>query len=271
MNLSADIQQFLAPYFREFQPKVALVLGSGLGYLVEEVQNPTVIPTSTIPGYPVSTVSGHAGNLVLGMLEGENVLFFQGRIHYYEGYSLTEVVTPVLVAHFAGCRRLILTNSAGGLNPHFSPGDLMLITDHINLMFANPLIGPVAPDEIRFPDMSEPYDSDWIKEAEKIALELHIPIRKGTYVGVTGPNYETRSEVKFLQKIGGDAVGMSTVPENIVAVQKGMKVLGISCISNLAAGLSSAPLSHEEVKQTAENMKEIFGALIKAIIGRIHD
>lgn len=270
MKLKNKIYNHLKNSITSYRPEIAIILGSGLGYLVEKLNDPIIIPTSTIPGYPVSTVPGHAGNIVLGQLGTKKVLFFQGRVHAYEGYSLQDVTTPVQIVDAFNIPYLIVTNSAGGLNPQFSPGDLMIITDHINLMFKNPLIGPIEKDEIRFPDMSSPYDTELISLAKQTALDLKISIQSGVYIGVTGPNYETRSEVRYLRAIGGDAVGMSTVPEVIVAAQKNIRTLGISCISNLAAGLSSKPLTHEEVKETAESIKETFGTLVTEIIQRIN-
>lgn len=252
-----------------FKPEIALILGSGLGYLADEVKDPVIIPTTSLPDYPHSTVEGHEGNFIFGYLENIPVMIIQGRIHFYEGYSIRQVTLPVRIAKSLGIETLILTNSAGGLNPIFKPGDLMLITDHINLMFQNPLIGPVQENEVRFPDMSSPYDLSLARLAASVARENGILLHEGVYVGMTGPTYETRSEVKFLRKIGGDAVGMSTVPETIKAVQLGMKVLGISCISNLATGLSATPLSHDEVKETAMKIRYTFGTLIKSIIRTI--
>jgi purine-nucleoside phosphorylase len=266
MDKSKLLYETVKKKIGNIQPVFGLILGSGLGYLVDEVEDPLVIPTSNLAGYPQSTVEGHQGNLVIGKLHQVPVLIFQGRIHYYEGYSIQEVTTPISIVHHLGIQKLIVTNSAGGLNPVFQPGDLMLITDHINLMFQNPLIGPVPKDEIRFPDMSQPYDPVFMEIAKEVAEEKGILLHAGVYVGVTGPTYETKSEVRFLRKIGADAAGMSTVPEVIAAVQKGIRVLGVSCISNLATGMSPAPLSHEEVKATANKIKYTFGSLIKGII-----
>ncbi len=260
-----EIVKFLEPTFAKYKPQIAVVLGSGLGYLVEELQQRTVIPISSIPGYPASTVAGHSGNWVFGYYYDKPVLFLQGRVHYYEGYTMQEVVIGIKAIARSGVKSLLVTNSAGGLNPLFKAGDLMIITDHINMMYKNPLIGPVDSGP-RFPDMSAPYAPEYVEKLKNIAINSGIQVNMGVYVGMTGSNYETKAEVKYLQKIGGDAVGMSTVPEVITAVQAGMKVCGISCISNLATGLSSAPLTHEEVTETAQRIKYTFGRLVGQFI-----
>lgn len=249
------------------KPKVGLILGSGLGILADEIQQSVKIPYDTIPDFPVSTVEGHAGQLVFGHLNGVEVVAMQGRFHFYEGYSLEKVTFPVRVMKQLGVESLVVTNAAGGINEHFEPGDLMLITDHINNMGTNPLIGQndanLGP---RFPDMSEAYSRALREQAKKIAEELQIPIKEGVYVGNTGPSYETPQEVKMLRILGGDAVGMSTVPEVIVARHAGLHVLGISCISNMAAGILDQPLSHDEVIETTEKVKSNFLQYVKAIV-----
>jgi purine-nucleoside phosphorylase len=248
-------------------PKVGIILGSGLGSFAEELKNKTVIATSTIPHYPVSTVEGHAGKLVFGELDRVKVLALQGRVHAYEGYSLAQVTFPVHLIAELGVRNLIVTNAAGGLNPNFRPGDLMLIVDHINLMFDNPLFGKNEPKlGPRFPDMTQPYDFQLIELAEKAALELGLRLQKGVLVGSKGPSYESAAEVRMFQRLGGDAATMSTVPEVIAAVYRGIRVLGISCITNLATGLSGTKLSHDEVTEVADKVKEKFSRLIKKII-----
>ncbi|MDQ0339159.1 purine-nucleoside phosphorylase [Caldalkalibacillus uzonensis] len=252
------------------KPEIGLILGSGLGVLAAEIENPVKIPYSEIPGFPESTVAGHAGQLVAGKLEGRPVLAMQGRFHYYEGYDLQLVTLPVRVMKKLGVAKLVVTNAAGGINPDFSPGDLMLIESHINFTFQNPLIGP-NDDELgpRFPDMSQAYTPLLREKAEKVAAELGIPLQKGVYVGVTGPSYETPAEIRMFRKLGADAVGMSTVPEVIVAAHSGLEVLGISCISNMAAGILDQPLSHEEVMETAERVKETFLTLVKGIVKQL--
>lgn len=248
-------------------PKIGLILGSGLGILADEIENPVKLKYEDIPEFPVSTVEGHAGQLVLGTLEGVSVIAMQGRFHFYEGYSMEKVTFPVRVMKALGVEALIVTNAAGGVNTEFRAGDLMIITDHINFMGTNPLIGPNEADfGARFPDMSSAYDKDLSSLAEKIAKDLNIPIQKGVYTAVTGPSYETPAEVRFLRTMGSDAVGMSTVPEVIVANHAGMRVLGISCISNAAAGILDQPLSHDEVMEVTEKVKAGFLKLVKAIV-----
>ncbi|WP_068671955.1 purine-nucleoside phosphorylase [Oceanobacillus sp. Castelsardo] len=249
------------------RPIIGLILGSGLGILADEIKNAISIPYEEIPHFPVSTVAGHKGQLVIGELEGKEVIAMQGRFHYYEGYSIKEVTFPVRVMKELGVQTLIVTNAAGGINANFKPGDLMVITDHINNMGNNPLIGKndenLGP---RFPDMSESYHPSLINHAETCANKLNLTIQKGVYVGNTGPSYETPAEVRMLRTLGGDAVGMSTVPEVIVANHAEIKVLGISCISNMAAGILDQPLTHTEVIETTENVREDFLRYVKKII-----
>ncbi|WP_440972303.1 purine-nucleoside phosphorylase [Marinococcus luteus] len=251
-------------------PTTGLVLGSGLGVLADEIKNPVVLKYEDIPGFPVSTVEGHAGQLVFGELEGMQVAAMQGRFHYYEGYSLQEVTFPIRVMNALGVKRLLVTNAAGGVNHDFEPGDLMIIDDHINWLGDNPLIGKndaeLGP---RFPDMSSAYSKGLAKIADEAALSLNIRIQRGTYMANTGPAYETPAEVRMARVLGADAVGMSTVPEVIVAVHGGMEVLGISCISNLAAGMLDQPLSHDEVMDTTSKVQEDFLKLMKETLRRI--
>lgn len=251
-------------------PEVGLVLGSGLGPLAEELEDAVKIPYTDLPHFPKPTVEGHAGQFVSGLLHGVPVLAMHGRYHYYEGYSMEQVTLPVRVMHALGVKTVILTNAAGGLNESFKAGDLMLITDHINWMSNNPLIGPN--DESfgpRFPDMTEVYNKEWRALAKAAAKDLDIPLKEGVYFGLTGPSYETPAEVRMIRLLGGDAVGMSTVPEAIVARHAGMKVLGISCITNAWSGVSDKPLSHEEVIETSNRAKEHFTQLIKTIVKRM--
>ena len=247
-------------------PEIALVLGSGLGALADDVEDAVVISTSDVPHYPESTVPGHAGRLVLGTLGGRPVLVIQGRVHYYEGHSPREVTFPVRLAHALGAKRLLLTNAAGGINPAFGPGTLMLITDHLNLTFASPLAGPVGDGEGRFPDMSNPYDADWRIRARNIALTLGIPYREGVYVWTSGPSYETPAEIRTFSKAGADAVGMSTVPEAIQAAALGLPVLGISTITNPAAGLNAKALDHEEVLEVGRSVRDRLATWVRAIV-----
>ncbi len=250
------------------EPKLAIILGSGLGPFAEEVQNQTVISTSSIPNYPPSTVEGHAGQWIFGEISGKTILAMKGRVHSYEGYALQKVTFPTHLMAQLGIEKLIVTNAAGGHNPRFTPGDLMLITDHINLMFDNPLTGPneFGP---RFPDMCEPYNSGLIELAEKTALDLGIKLQKGVLAALKGPTYESAAEVKMLQRLGADAGTMSTVPEVIAAVSRGIKVLGMSCITNLGTGMSPDKLSHDEVTEVADMVKDKFSRLIREIISRI--
>jgi purine-nucleoside phosphorylase len=252
------------------QPAIALILGSGLGALADELDARTIFPYEEVPNWPTSAVEGHAGNLVFGKLGEVDVVVMQGRSHYYEGWTAEEVTFPVRVFAALGTGRILVTNSAGGINPNFSAGDLMLITDHINMTGYNPLRGE-NDDRLgpRFPDMSEAYSHAMRDHIIAAARELNIPLQSGVYAGVAGPSYETPAEVRMLGKMGGDAVGMSTVPEVIVANHAGMEVGGISCITNLAAGISATKLNHEEVKETAALVRESFAALVKSTVARL--
>ncbi|KIY21598.1 MULTISPECIES: purine-nucleoside phosphorylase [Mesobacillus] len=249
------------------QPSIGLILGSGLGVLADDILNPVKIPYSEIPGFPVSTVEGHAGQLVCGQLGGMEVIAMQGRFHYYEGYSMEKITFPVRVMKELGMEKLLVTNAAGGVNESFEPGDLMIITDHINNMGTNPLIGPNdLRFGVRFPDMSEAYSKNLQAVAKEVARKNNLPIKEGVYFGNPGPVYETPAEVRMIRTLGGDAVGMSTVPEVIVANHSGLEVLGISCISNMAAGILDQPLSHDEVMETTEKVKTSFLLLVHEII-----
>lgn len=247
-------------------PELALVLGSGLGALADEVEDAVVIPTGEIPHYPASTVQGHAGQLVLGTMAGTPVLVIQGRVHFYEGHSARAIGFPVRLAAALGAKGLLLTNAAGGINPDFGPGTLMLISDHLNLSFANPLAGPVGEGETRFPDMSNPYDEAWREQARAVALREKVPFKEGVYVWTSGPSYETPAEIRFFAKAGADAVGMSTVPEAIQAAALGMPVLGISTITNPAAGLDSAPLDHNDVLEVGRRVRGRLATWVRAIV-----
>ena len=251
-------------------PRIGLILGSGLGVLADEIEEAVKIPYEQIPGFPVSTVEGHAGQLVYGRLEGAMVVAMQGRFHYYEGYRMDQVTFPVRVMKALGVKELIVTNAAGGVNERFQPGDLMIITDHINNMGNNPLIGPNDPKlGVRFPDMTEAYSKRLRNIAKEVAANLGIPIQEGVYVANTGPSYETPAEIRMIRAFGGDAVGMSTVPEVIVARHAQIEVLGISCISNMAAGILDQPLTHDEVMETTERVKANFLRLVKGIIAEM--
>lgn len=252
------------------KPQVGLILGSGLGMLADEIEQPVKIKYDVIPGFPVSTVEGHAGQLVIGELEGVSVIAMQGRFHFYEGYGLDAVTFPVRVMKQLGVEKLFVTNAAGGVNEAFEPGNLMLITDHINNTGQNPLIGPNDNEQgVRFPDLSQAYDRNLQRLAKDVAQELSLDLKEGVYVWNTGPTYETPAEIKILQTVGGDAVGMSTVPEVIVARHVGLEVLGISCISNMAAGILDQPLNHEEVIETTEKVREDFLRFVKMILSKV--
>lgn len=252
------------------KPAIGMILGSGLGQMAENIENSQVVDYSDIPGFPVSTVEGHAGRLIAGQLMGQQVIAMQGRFHFYEGYPMGEVIFPVRVMKLLGVERLIVTNAAGGVNRGFKPGDLMLITDHINLMGDNPLIGRNV-DEIgtRFPGMSDAYDKELVKTAALCAQRLSIDIKQGVYCAVTGPSYETPAEIRMVGILGGDAVGMSTVPEVIAAVHCEMKVLGISCITNMAAGILHHAPSHREVLEVGRKVQDRFIMLLKEILKEI--
>ena len=254
----------------KIKPKIAIILGTGLGRLAENIKGKEIIPYSKIPNFPISTVQSHSGNLVLGKLGNKEVVAMQGRFHYYEGYNLKEVTFPVRVMKKLGADIIIISNAAGGMNRFFKRGDLMLITDHINLFGDNPLIGP-NDEELgpRFPDMSEAYSQQLIKLAKKIALKEKIRLREGVYAGLAGPTLETPAEYRFLISIGADAVGMSTVPEVIVANHMGMKVLGISCITDLAIDGVIVKTSVKEILKTALDAEPIMTKLIEKVIKKI--
>ncbi|MEP6788851.1 MAG: purine-nucleoside phosphorylase [Acidobacteriota bacterium] len=263
--------------------KTAIVLGSGLGAFADDLADAVRIPYEEIPGFAKSTVEGHAGQLVLGEIGGVKVAVQQGRFHYYEGYDMDQVMMPVRSFGLMGIKNLILTNAAGSLNSDMQPGSLMLLSDHLNCMGVNPLRGPNdARFGPRFPDMSEVYDREFqqiaLDEAKAITHErfekgideeLMDLINRGIYCGLSGPTYETPAEIRMFRELGADAVGMSTVPEAIAARHQGMRVLGISCITNLAAGMSDEPINHEEVMETGARVAEVFKELLRRIIKRI--
>ncbi|MDK2901628.1 MAG: purine-nucleoside phosphorylase [Thermosediminibacterales bacterium] len=248
---------------------IGIILGSGLGAFADIIEDKYIIPYTDIPNFPVSTVKGHAGRLIIGSLKGKRILVMQGRFHYYEGYTMDLVTFPVKVMKQLGVKVLIITNAAGGLNPDFNQGDLMLITDHINFMGANPLIGP-NDEELgpRFPDMYEAYDRELIHLAEEIGNQKGIFLRKGVYIAVTGPSYETPAEIKMLRLLGADCVGMSTVPEVIVARHQGLRVLGISCITNVPIN-RMGHTDHNQVVETAYKTGPLFRDLLIGIIEKV--
>ena len=252
------------------QPDLALVLGSGLGDLANEIENPVYIPYQEVPHFPVSTAPGHAGRFVFGRLSGRMVLCMQGRFHYYEGHDMAAIALPVRVIKALGCRALVLTNAAGGVNWDFSVGDFMLITDHINFMGANPLRGEndeaIGP---RFCDMTHVYAPEFQQAARQVAAEQGIPLREGVYLGYMGPSFETPAEIRAFRTLGADAVGMSTVPEAIAASHCGLPVLGVSLITNMAAGMAGKGLCGEEVIEIANRRGPVFQAFIRQVVGAL--
>jgi len=254
----------------KYNPKIGIILGTGLGGLVNEIENPEIIDYKDIPNFPVSTVKGHHGRLIFGMLGGKEVLAMQGRFHYYEGYEMQLLAFPIRVMKFLGVERLIVSNAAGGMNPDFKVGDIMFINDHINLMSNNPLMGP-NDEEIgpRFPDMGEPYEHETLAMAKEIAAELNIPVKEGVYAAVTGPTFETPAEYRYIRIIGADAVGMSTVPEVIVARHAGMRVFALSVITDLGGMDEIVPVSHEEVIEAANKSEPLMTAIIKGLLAKL--
>ena len=251
----------------DLQPEIAIVLGSGLGALAAEVENAVELPYEELPHFARSTAPGHAGRLVLGYLEDRPVAVMAGRIHLYEGHEARDVVLPIRTLFTLGARQLIITNAAGGVNEHFHPGTLMLIADHINLTGRNPLIGLNDPRfGVRFPDMSDAYDAELRRHSRRVALDLRQELAEGVYLALNGPSYETPAEIRMCRMLGADAVGMSTVMEVIAARHLGMRVLGISCITNMAAGMLPQKLSEEEVIATANSVRSEFMRLVRALV-----
>ncbi|MBO7744026.1 purine-nucleoside phosphorylase [Paenibacillus sp. MWE-103] len=249
------------------KPEVGLIMGSGLGILGDYIEDAVVIPYEDIPHFPASTVEGHAGELMIGTLSGRPVVLMRGRFHMYEGYGPELTAFPVRVMKAIGASKLIVTNAAGGVNTGYSPGDLMLISDHINFQGRNPLVGPNDNElGVRFPDMSQPYSKRLRELAANVAREQGFSLREGVYLAVLGPSYETPAEIRMMRVLGADAVGMSTVAEVIAANHSGMEVLGISCISNMASGILDQPLSHGEVMETTERVKTRFLGLVTGLI-----
>lgn len=261
-----EAARFLKGKF-DFEPEVGMILGSGLGILADEIENPIYIHYDEIPDFPQSTVEGHAGRFVVGDFQGRKVIAMQGRFHFYEGYTMKQCTFPVRIMKALGVKNLLLTNAAGGANTSYIPGDLMLINDHINMAGTNPLMGKnhseLGP---RFPDLSYVYDKELNKKINEIAKSLDIRLQNGVYMMFTGPVYETPAEIRMARVLGADAVGMSTVPEAVVAAHSGMKVTGISCITNMAAGILDQPLNHDEVVETANMVEAKFKTLVRNII-----
>jgi purine nucleoside phosphorylase I, inosine and guanosine-specific len=269
MDLLDEGKQFVRKRTK-LVPDLGVILGSGLGSFADTVEEAVVVGYGELPGFPLSTAPGHAGRLILGRLGGRKVAIMQGRFHFYEGYSMDRVVLGVRLLGRLGAPTVIVTNAAGGIRSDLAPGDLMLISDHINLMGQNPLVGPnidvLGP---RFPDMSDAYTKSLREQAQSIAQQLGIELKEGVFAALSGPSYETPAEINFLRLIGADAVAMSTVPEVIAARHMNMRVLGISCISNLAAGLSKQPLSHADVTEIANRTQATFNKLLMGLIAHL--
>ena len=266
MEKIKESAQYIKSKLQNMKPEIAIILGSGLGALPEDYDC-SIIPYADIPNFQKSSIEGHKGQLCFCEIEGKQVIMMQGRFHYYEGYSMEQITFPIKVFKLLGITKIILTNAAGSLDKNIKVGDIMVITDHINMMGNNPLIGQNH-DElgVRFPDMSDIYKKDLINIIDKSALETNIDIKKGIYMAMTGPSYETPAEVKMAKHLGANAVGMSTVPEAIVANYCGINVIGLSCITNYAAGVSDKKLSHNEVIEATKNIETKFKTLIKSII-----
>jgi len=247
-------------------PVLGIILGSGLGGLARRIEDARDVAFADVPGFPPATVVGHAGRVIAGRLGGRPVVALAGRFHMYEGHSASLAGFPVRVLHALGARTLFVSNAAGGIRATFTPGDLMIITDHLNLMFRNPLVGALEAGDTRFPDMSEPYDRALAAVLRREATKLGFPLREGVYCGLLGPTYETPSEVRMLASLGADAVGMSTVPEVIVARALGMRVAGVSCITNFASGTTPNPLSHSEVLETTALVASRFESLVERFV-----
>lgn len=251
----------------DFKPEAALILGSGLGDYADEIQITDTIEYTQIEGFPVSTVKGHKGRFVFGYVKGTPVVIMQGRVHYYEGYPMADVVLPTRLMGMMGAKKILLTNAAGGVNESYQPGDFMMITDHITTGIPSPLIGPNVEElGTRFPDMSEVYSVRLQDVIRRCAAECGIDIKEGVYVQFTGPNYETPAEVRLARSWGGDAVGMSTACEAMAACHMGLEVCGISCITNMAAGISKQQLNHKEVQETADRVSRSFKELVTSIV-----
>lgn len=271
MTLAEKVHETLA-YIQgstDFRPEIGLILGSGLGSLATEIEDAVALEYAEIPNFPISTAPGHAGRLVLGTLEGKRVAAMQGRFHYYEGYSMQQVTYPLYVFKAMGCKALLVTNACGGLNPAFKAGDLMLITDHINIL-PNPLLGPNNPElGPRFPDMSEAYNMGYRDLAQKVGGVLGIDLQQGVYMAISGPSYSTPAELRMLIAFGADTVGMSTIPEVIVANYLGLKVLGIACITDMALPDSLEPLTEEQVIKVANETRPKLQGLVRAWLRQV--
>lgn len=251
----------------DFEPEIGLILGSGLGDYADKIENPVIIPYKDLPEFPISTVAGHAGQFVIGMCCGKKVIAMQGRVHYYEGYSQRQITMPIRIMKRLGVKQIILTNAAGGVNENFKPGTLMMIKDHINYSGSNPLLGGnIDEDGPRFPDLTRVYREELRSKLGAAASKKGIKLEEGVYMMFSGPCYESPAEVRMARILGADAVGMSTVPEAIVCAQCGISVVGISCITNLAAGILNQPLNHKEVVEVADRVRKTFETVIDTIL-----
>jgi len=269
MTLRQQIDEAVAAIAPKARPEFAIILGTGLGALAHSIQKTAVIPYEKIPHFARSTVASHKGELILGTLEGRQVVAMEGRLHFYEGYTMDQITFPVRVMRALGAKGLIVSNACGGLNPSYAKGDLMLIDDHLNLMGVNPLIGPndesLGP---RFPDMCHPYDRAWLRMAEGVGAELKIPLRRGVYAAMTGPCLETRAEYRYLRTIGADAIGMSTVPEVIVGVHAGFRILGVSIVTDLCIPETLEPVNVEQIIAVAVSAEPRLSGLLSGFIAR---
>ncbi len=261
-----ETKDFLESKLSGFKPDLALIVGSGLGGIAKDIVRPTVISYAELPHFPRPTVAGHAGQMIFGEMAGKKVMVLSGRFHYYEGRTPAEIVYPIHVVDALNIKVLIVTNAAGGINPQFNPGDLMIIEDHINLMGVNPLVGMTDNSAVKFVDMSQAYSTRLREKLDNAAVKSQIAVRRGVYLATTGPSYETPAEVKAFAWIGADAVGMSTVPEVIVARYHNIEVAGISCITNLAAGITNKKLSHEEVLAVGAATQDRLGKWLTTFI-----
>jgi purine-nucleoside phosphorylase len=253
----------------DVEPRVGIILGSGLGGIAAAIENPVRLPYKDVPGFPNASVVGHAGELIAGSLAATPVVALSGRFHMYEGHDASLAAFPVRVLHALGATTLIVSNAAGGARTSLQPGTVMLLSDHVNFMFRNPLVGELEEGDERFPDMSEPYDAELRALAHRVAKEQGFELAEGVYFGLLGPTYETRAEVRMLARLGADAVGMSTVPEVIVARALGMRVLGFSCVTNLACGLAAAPITHSEVLETTARVAARLQHLVRGIVAKL--
>ncbi|UDG80849.1 Purine nucleoside phosphorylase 1 [Candidatus Hartigia pinicola] len=255
--------------YTDIKPTIGIILGSGLGSFAETLKNIVTVPYSKIPHFVKSQAIGHANELVIGTIAGKNIIVMKGRLHYYEGFSLDQVTFPIRLMNTLGVEKLIITNACGAVNTSFNQGDLMIITDHINLTGNNPLIGPNNPEwGVRFLDVSEVYNKKLCQVIQNVAKEQNVVLRQGVYAWCSGPTYETPAEIRMIRTLGADAVGMSTVPEALIAHHSGIKTVGISCLTNMACGILEQPLSHDEVMKTAEKVKVTFMKLLQGIIAR---